>query len=124
MDASFRAAWGEAIAIAYQRLELMLLNRAFNGTEKIITRKDGGEERMLEYPNQLGLQLLKMHRETAIEAEQDMSGEDADEIRARLVAKLQRMKKRDEKQEAERAALRGVAARDDDIEECDGGAAA
>ena len=32
-NAAFRAAWGEAIAIAYRRLELLLLERAFNGTE-------------------------------------------------------------------------------------------
>jgi hypothetical protein len=65
MDAAFRAAWAEAIAIGYQRLEGVLLERAFNGTEKLFTRKDGSEERMREYPNQLGLQLLKMHRQTA-----------------------------------------------------------
>ena len=62
MDAAFRAEWAEMIAIAYQRLEAVLLDRAFNGTEKVITRRDGSEERMREYPNQLGLQLLKMHR--------------------------------------------------------------
>ena len=35
MDAAFRAGWIEAIAIGYQRLELVLLDRAFNGTEKV-----------------------------------------------------------------------------------------
>ena len=39
-DAAFRAAWVEAIAIAYQRLEAVLLDRAFNGTEKVIVRRD------------------------------------------------------------------------------------
>ena len=53
MDAAFRAAWMEAIGMAYSRLELVLLDRAFNGTEKVITRRDGSEVRMLEYPNQL-----------------------------------------------------------------------
>lgn len=72
----------------------------------MIRRKDGGEERMLEYSNQLGLQLLKMHRETAIEADSEMPEEDVDEIRERLVKKLQRLKKRDEEQEARRAELR------------------
>jgi hypothetical protein len=32
-DAAFRAGWLEAIGVAYQRLELVLLDRAFNGTE-------------------------------------------------------------------------------------------
>src|SRR3954447_20150843 len=67
MDAAFRAGWLEAIALAYQRLELVLLDRAFNGTERVIKRKDGSEDRMLEYSNQLGLTLLKMHRDTAVE---------------------------------------------------------
>jgi hypothetical protein len=62
-DAAFRAGWLEAIGMAYQRLELVLLDRAFNGTEKVVTRRDGSEERMLEYSNQLGLTLLKMHRD-------------------------------------------------------------
>ena len=65
VDAGFRAAWLEAIGLAYQRLELVLLERAFAGTEKIVRRKDGSEERMVEYPNQLALTLLKMHRDTA-----------------------------------------------------------
>jgi hypothetical protein len=124
MDASFRAEWAEMIAIAYQRLEAVLLERAFNGTERVITRRDGSEERMREYPNQLGLQLLKMHRETAMEAECEMPVEDVDEIRERLVKKLQRLKRRNEEQEAERARLRSHAPRDGDAGECERGAAA
>jgi len=50
MDAAFRAGWIEAIAIGYHRLEALLLDRAFNGTEKVITRRDGSEERIREYP--------------------------------------------------------------------------
>ena len=48
MDATFRAAWVEAIGLAYHRLELALLERAFNGTEKVIRRKDGSEERVMQ----------------------------------------------------------------------------
>lgn len=126
MDAAFRAAWAEAIAIGYHRLEGVLLDRAFNGTERTVTKRDGSEERMLEYPNQLGLQLLKMHRETAMEAETgiEMSPGDVDEIRERLVRKLQRMKKRDEEQETERARLRGDEPRVGDPEGGERGAAA
>ena len=124
MDAGFRAAWAEAIAVAYSRLEMILLERAFNGVEKVIRRRDGSEERMVEYSDRLALHLLKMHRETAIEAETEMAGEDAGEIRERLVRKLQRLKQRDEEQEAQGARLRGAAPRDGDPEERDGGAAA
>lgn len=124
MDATFRAAWVEAIGLAYHRLELMLLERAFKGTEKVIRRRDGSEERMREYSDQLGLALLKMHRDTAAEADFDLPPEDVDEIRERLVGKLQRLKKRNEEQEARRAELRSDAPRDGDPGESDGGAAA
>jgi hypothetical protein len=95
-NAAFRASWLEAISVAYQRLELVLLDRAFNGTEKIVKRRDGSEERMLEYSNQLGLTLLKMHRDTAVEAAPENEPEDIEEIRERLFNKLERLRKREE----------------------------
>lgn len=98
-DASFRAEWMEAIGVAYQRLELVLLDRAFNGTEKVLKRKDGSEERMLEYSNQLGLTLLKMHRDTAIEAGSEPPPEEVDDIRERIIGKLRRLRERHEKEE-------------------------
>ena len=84
-NAAFRAGWLEAIATAYQRLELVLLDRAFNGTEKVVKRRDGSEERMLEYSNQLALTLLKMHRDTAEAANAELPPEEVDELRERLV---------------------------------------
>jgi hypothetical protein len=45
-DAGFRGAWLEAIGAAYQKLEMILLERAFVGTEKLVRRKDGSEERI------------------------------------------------------------------------------
>ncbi|HYI42996.1 MAG TPA: hypothetical protein VD768_05175 [Sphingomicrobium sp.] len=99
-DAAFRAAWLEALATAYQRLELVLLERAFTGAEKVLTRKDGSEERMREYSNQLGLALLKMHRDTAIEAASESEPENIEEIRERLFNKLERLRKREEARDA------------------------
>jgi hypothetical protein len=96
MDAAFRAAWIEQIGAAYQRLELVLLERAFAGTEKVVTRRDGSEERMVEYSNQLGLQLLKMHRDTAREAMPESEPDNMDEVRERLFNKLERLRKREE----------------------------
>jgi len=90
----------QAIGDAYQRLELVLLDRAFNGTEKVVKRRDGSEDRMLEYSNQLGLSLLKMHRNTAAEAASEMPSEDVGEMREQLVKKLLRLKKRIEGQAA------------------------
>ena len=100
MDAAFRADWVETIGDAYRKLELALLERAFNGTERVVTKRDGSEERMREYPNNIALKLLQMHRETAIEAESEHSDEDVAEIRERLVRKLQRLKRRNEEDEA------------------------
>lgn len=100
-NAAFRAGWLEAISVAYSRLELVLLDRAFNGTEKVVVRKDGSEERMLEYSNQLGLTLLKMHRDTAVESATEFQPDQIEELRERLFDKLRRLKQRDA-QEAEK----------------------
>jgi len=99
--AAFRAGWAEAIATAYQRLELVMLDRALNGTEKIVVRKDGSEERMREYPNQIALHLLKMHRDSAMEAMEEPAEAEIEEVRERLFEKLQRLRKR---QDAEKLA--------------------
>jgi hypothetical protein len=127
MDAKFRAAWNETLSGAYSRLELVLLDRAFNGTEKVMTRHDGSEDRMREYPNHIALRLLQMHRETVSETQHEMAEEDVNEIRERLVRKLQRMKKRDAEQEqgqAGGAGIRRAEPRTKDSEGCVGGAAA
>ena len=102
-NAAFRAGWLEALSLAYQRLELVLLDRAFNGTEKVVRRRDGSEERMLEYSNQLGLTLLKMHRDTADAASKEYAPEQVEELRERLLNKLRRLKAR-AAAEAERVA--------------------
>ena len=93
-NAAFRTAWIETISAAYQRLELVLLDRTLNGTEKVIQRHDGTEARMREYPNRLGLSLLKMHRSTAEQAERPVADDYIDEVRERLIKKLLRLKMR------------------------------
>ena len=94
-NAAFRAAWVETISAAYQRLELVLLDRTFNGTEKIVIRRDGTEDRMREYPNGVGLSLLKMHRSAAQgSAAAPLAEDDIEEVRERLIKKLLRLKAR------------------------------
>ncbi len=93
-DAGFRAGWAEAIATAYQRLELELLERSLNGTEKLVKRRDGSEELMRDYSNQTALALLRMHRDSAVEAMDQPAPEDVKEIRERLVQKLERLRRR------------------------------
>jgi len=93
-DAAFRAGFVAAVGSAYARLELVLLERFFNGTEKVVTRKDGSVERMREYSTQLGLALLKMHRDTAAQAMNEMAPEQLEELRERVLDKMLRLQKR------------------------------
>jgi len=95
--ARFHSGWVEAIGLAYARLELILLDRALNGVERIVKRRDGSEERMVDYSNQVALTLLKMHRDTAIEADSEPPVEDADELREKLLKKLERLRLREER---------------------------
>lgn len=104
-DAAFRAEWLETIRVAYQRLELALLERSMNGTEKVFRRHDGSEDRMIEFPNNLGLKLLQMHRNTAadMEAEAELPPGELEELREQLLNKIERLKKRREQEQARRA---------------------
>lgn len=94
--AAFRAGWTEAIGIAYARLELILLDRALNGIEKIVKRRDGSEERMVDYSNQVALTLLKMHRDTAVEADTELPSDDIDELRRKISGKLDRLRQQED----------------------------
>jgi hypothetical protein len=91
-DASFRAGWAQAVAEAYAKLELVLLERAMNGTIKRIKGKDG-ESRVREYSNTLAVALLKRHADAAAEVEDDIA-EEAEEARERILARLARMRER------------------------------
>lgn len=91
--AAFRAGWAEALATAYQRLELVLLDRVLNGTEKIVRCRDGSEERIRDYSNQAALTLLRMHRDSAMEVIEEPPKEDVAEVRERPVQKLERLRK-------------------------------
>ena len=93
-DASFRRAWGEAIAVGYAELEMMLLRRALNGVERTIKGPDGEPAVMTEYNDRTALALLKQHRDTAVEAETEISSEAHEEACERILAKLQRLRER------------------------------
>jgi len=94
-DASFRAAWDRALAVGYSRLELMLLERALHGVEKVVVARDGTSSVMREYPDRVALTLLRMHRETAAMAEESVDGREHEEACARIIGKLSRLKDRD-----------------------------
>jgi len=98
-NAAFRAAWLTAISIAYQRLEMVLLERAFVGTEKLVAVRGGEPQTMREYSNQLGIALLKMHRDTAADADRPFEPGQVEELKARLLDKLRRLKAREQDKE-------------------------
>jgi hypothetical protein len=100
-SAAFRARWAVAIREAYVGLELMMLERAMNGTVKTITRPDGGVQTVHEYPNNVAMLLLKLHRDTASAAEQEHDPEDVDEVRARIAKKIDRLRQRIEREQAQ-----------------------
>lgn len=97
-NAAFRAAWQAALREGYAKLEIVLLERALVGTEKVIERRDGTIERMREYSNSLAVSLLRMHRDAAAEPlpekSRDLSESDVEEIRARIARKLDRLNRR------------------------------
>lgn len=91
-DEAFRAGWSEAIAEAYERLELQMLRRAIGGTVEE-TGVDGQGAGTTD--SRLAMFLMKMHRETARSARPAGNGTgDAvvvDELEAKLDAMRERM---------------------------------
>ena len=107
-DAAFRASWDRALAIGYSRLELMLLERALHGVEKVVVARDGTSSVMREYPDRVALTLLRMHRETAAMAEESVDGREHDEACERIIAKLSRLKERDAADDKTREEAGGI----------------
>lgn len=63
-DASFRTGRGLAVREGYAKLELVLLERAMEGTPKLV-RTSGGDREMREYSTALAVALLRRHADTA-----------------------------------------------------------
>ena len=95
-DAGFRAGWAMAVREGYAKLELVLLERAMKGTPKPIVRRDGSERIIREYSTALAVALLRRHADTADEADQSQDDEAMRETRERILAKLERLRARDE----------------------------
>lgn len=93
-DARFRDAWDQAVAIGYAQLELMMLERALHGIEKVIVPPRGNGEPLVmrEYSDRVGLALLRMHRETARIAGEESEAAEVEEAVERIIARLERMK--------------------------------
>ena len=95
-NASFRASWDAALATGYAQLEMMLLERALHGVEKTVVARDGTTTVMREYSDRTALALLRMHRENASIAGESVDEGEWQEARDRIVARLQRIRERDE----------------------------
>jgi hypothetical protein len=108
-DGAFRARFADVKRGAYERLELATVERALNGSVKTVTKPDGSVQTMHEYPLAIAIQLLRMHRESVAktEAAEALEETDADELRARLADKLERLRKRMEQEEKEEKEERG-----------------
>ena len=99
-SAEFRTRWASAVRESYAHLELMLLERAMNGTVRTVTRADGSVERIHEYPNSVALTLLRSHRDTAEAEAVRHEPEDVEEIRDRLARRIEKLRARIEREAA------------------------
>ena len=100
-DAGFRAGWAMAVREGYAKLELVLLERAMKGTPKPVIRRDGSERIIREYSTALAVALLRRHADTADEADQSQDDEAMRETRERILAKLERLRARNEGEAAD-----------------------
>lgn len=91
-DASFRARWDQALAIGYSRLEMMLLERALHGVEKVVVAKDGTSSVMTEYSDRTALALLRLHRDSVANIEQPIDEQEYVEARDRILARIERIR--------------------------------
>lgn len=88
----FRAQWGVALREGYARLELMLLERAMNGTKKPVFHAGQQIGQIIEYSDRLALTLLSVHRDTVMgEAPAREKPSHPEEVRKRILEKLAEM---------------------------------
>lgn len=95
-DAAFRNGWAAAVREGYAKLELVLLERAIKGTPKLVRTARGTDRVMREYSTALAVALLKRHSEMADSAAEEPDADELDEVRERILEKLQRLKDRDD----------------------------
>lgn len=91
-DAKFRAKWDAALSDGYAQLELVMLERALLGVEKVVTARNGDTRIMRAYNDRLGLTLLKMHRDAVAEYDAGVDQEDYQEACERIIARLERLR--------------------------------
>ncbi len=91
----FRAEWKAALREGYARLELAMLERAINGTEKPVFHLGKEVGRVREYPDRTAMTLLSAHRGSVMGEEDDAPrASRPEEVRERILAKLAEMNAR------------------------------
>ena len=93
-DAAFRNGWAAAVREGYAKLEMVLLERAMNGTPKLVRTSKGSDRIMREYSTALAVALLKRHADTADAAQYDPSDAEMSELRDRILEKLEGLSRR------------------------------
>ena len=96
-DAAFRNGWAAAVREGYAKLELVLLERAMKGTPKLVRTARGSDRVMREYSTALAIALLRRHAETADSAFEEQDEDELQDVRDRILEKLQRLKERAER---------------------------
>lgn len=90
-DARFRAAWDEALAHGYARLEAELLDRALNG-RRVMVEREGAMIETIEISDTLGLKLLSHHRRAVADYRAAVATmaprEDVCAVRSRIVERI------------------------------------
>lgn len=94
-DAAFRSAWDQALAIGYARLEMMMLERALHGVEKVVTLRNGESKIMREYNDRVALALLRHHRDSVSAFDETIDDESYQEACERIIDKLARLRERE-----------------------------
>jgi hypothetical protein len=73
----------------------MMLERALNGVEKVVTLKNGESRIMREYNDRVALALLRQHRESVRAFEQAIDDDEYQAACERIMEKLGRLRDRD-----------------------------
>ena len=94
-DAAFRAAWDQALSTGYAKLEMMMLERALHGVEKVVTLKSGESKIMREYNDRVALALLRQHRDSVAMIDDRIDSEDYQEACSRIIDRLARLRERE-----------------------------
>ena len=90
----FRTEWQIALREGYARLELAMLERAINGTEKPVFHLGKEVGKVIEYPDRIAMTLLTAHRGSVIGATDEPKPSHPEEVRQRILDKLAEMNAR------------------------------